>query len=44
VADITGRGLPDILAKPWIARKENALRGKMFVVFLENDSEKGKKP
>ena len=36
VGDITGRGLPDIIAKPWKPNEENALGGKMFVVFLEN--------
>ena len=29
-------GLPDILAKPWSPRKDNAVGGKMFVLFLEN--------
>jgi len=36
VGDITGNGLPDIIAKPWRASAKNALGGKMFVVFLEN--------
>lgn len=39
VGDITGNGLPDIISKPWVAQKSNALGGKMFVVFLENISE-----
>jgi hypothetical protein len=38
VGDVTGNGLPDILAKPWNAQSTNALGGKMFVVFLENVS------
>jgi len=38
IGDITGNGLPDIIGKPWVPRKENALGGKMFVVFLENIS------
>ncbi len=36
MGDITGNGLPDIIAKPWSPRKDNAVGGKMFVVFLEN--------
>ena len=36
VGDVTGNGLPDVIAKPWIPRPDNALGGKMFVVFLEN--------
>ena len=39
VGDITGNGLPDIISKPWSPRKDNAVGGKMFVVFLENVSE-----
>ena len=39
VADFTGNGLPDLVGKPWRARAENALGGRMFVVFLENMSE-----
>jgi len=39
VGDVTGNGLPDIIGKPWAPRKENALEGKMFVVFLENQSD-----
>ena len=39
VGDITGNGLLDIIGKPWAPRKENALEGKMFVVFLENQSD-----
>lgn len=38
VGDVTGNGLPDILAKPWTPRPENAVGGRMFVVFLENVS------
>jgi hypothetical protein len=40
VGDITGNGLPDILAKPWSPRQNNAVGGKMFIVFLENVSGK----
>ncbi|MBD3182659.1 hypothetical protein GF312_10225 [Candidatus Poribacteria bacterium] len=36
VGDITGNGLPDIIAKPWVAQRDNALAGQMFLVFLEN--------
>lgn len=39
VGDITANGLPDIIGKPWVPRKENAVAGKVFVVFLENISE-----
>ena len=38
VGDVTGNGLPDILAKPWRPQPNNALGGKMFIVFLENVS------
>jgi hypothetical protein len=38
VGDVTGNGLPDIISKPWRPRPENALGGKMFVLFLENIS------
>ncbi|MGD8236937.1 MAG: VCBS repeat-containing protein [Armatimonadota bacterium] len=38
VGDMTGDGRPDVIAKPWAARKENGLGGRMFVVFLENVS------
>jgi len=38
VADFTGNGLPDLIGKPWRPRAENALGGRMFVVFLENVS------
>lgn len=41
VGDITGNGLPDIIAKPWRPREANALGGKVFVVFLENVSAAG---
>ena len=36
--DVTGNGLPDIVAKPWNPRPDNAVGGKIFVVFLENVS------
>jgi hypothetical protein len=36
MGDVTGNGLPDIIAKPWSPRKDNALGGKVFVLFLEN--------
>jgi hypothetical protein len=36
VGDVTGNGLPDIIAKPWNPRPDNAAGGRMFVVFLEN--------
>lgn len=39
VADVTGNGRLDIIAKPWRAHPENALGGTMFVVFLENVSQ-----
>lgn len=39
VGDITGNGLPDIIGKPWSPRKDNALGGRMFILFLENVSE-----
>lgn len=39
VGDITGNGLPDVIGKPWRPRKENALGGEVFVVFLENVSQ-----
>ncbi|MCU0522835.1 MAG: VCBS repeat-containing protein [Anaerolineae bacterium] len=38
LGDITGNGLLDIIAKPWRARKANALGGKTYVLFLENQS------
>ncbi len=38
VGDVTGNGLPDIVGKPWNPRPDNALGGRMFVVFLENVS------
>ena len=38
VGDLTGNGLPDIVSKPWNARKENALDGRFYIVFLENIS------
>ncbi len=36
VGDVTGNGLLDIVAKPWNPRPDNALGGKMHVLFLEN--------
>ena len=36
VGDLTGNGLPDIVAKPWRASAGNALGGSRFVVFLED--------
>jgi hypothetical protein len=38
LGDVNGNGKLDIITKPWRARKENALGGKMFIVFLENQS------
>ena len=38
VGDITGNGLPDIIAKPWWPREDNAVGGKMHVLLLENQS------
>ena len=38
VGDVTGDGLPDIISKPWTANDNNGMGGKMFVVFLENQS------
>ncbi|MCL6429709.1 MAG: VCBS repeat-containing protein [Anaerolineae bacterium] len=38
VGDVTGNGLPDVIAKPWKPRPDNALGGRMHVVFLENIS------
>ncbi|MAF11713.1 hypothetical protein CMK11_14795 [Candidatus Poribacteria bacterium] len=36
VGDVTGNGLPDIISKPWRPSPQNAVDGRMFVVFLEN--------
>lgn len=36
IGDITGNGSLDILTKPWSAHPENAIGGKMYVMFLEN--------
>ncbi len=36
VGDITGNSLPDIIAKPWQPHPDNALGGRMFILFLEN--------
>ena len=38
VGDISGSGRPDMITKPWHASQKNALGGKTFVVFLENQS------
>jgi hypothetical protein len=35
-ADLTGNGRLDIIGKPWTPHPQNALDGRMFVVFLEN--------
>jgi hypothetical protein len=39
VGDISGKGRPDIIAKPWNPRPDNALSGKMHILFLENVSD-----
>lgn len=39
VGDVTGNGRPDVIAKPWRPWADNAVGGRMFVVFLENVSE-----
>ena len=36
VGDVTGNGWPDIIAKPWQPHPDNALGGRMFILFLEN--------
>jgi len=36
LGDVTGNGLPDIIAKPWKPRPDNALGGKMHILLLEN--------
>ena len=36
VGDVTGNGAPDIIAKPWQPHPDNALDGRMFILFLEN--------
>ena len=36
VGDVTGNGYADIIAKPWQPHPDNALGGKMFILFLEN--------
>ncbi len=36
VGDVTGNGLLDVIANPWNPRPDNALGGRMHVVFLEN--------
>jgi hypothetical protein len=40
VGDVTGSGLPDIVAKPWSPRPDNAVGGGRFVLFLENVSDR----
>jgi hypothetical protein len=34
--DVTGNGRLDLIGKPWSPHPDNALDGRMFVVFLEN--------
>lgn len=34
MGDVAGNGLPDVSAKPWNPRPEDALRGRMHDVFL----------
>lgn len=36
VGDITGNGSLDLLTKPWRASSRNALKGRMYVMFIEN--------
>ena len=36
--DVSGSGLVDLIAKPWRASARNALGGKMFIVYLSNES------
>lgn len=36
--DVSGSGLVDFIAKPWRASARNALGGKMFIVYLSNES------
>lgn len=36
VGDLTGKGRPDIVAKPWEAYPHNAVDGQSYVLFLEN--------
>jgi hypothetical protein len=38
VGDVTGNGWPDIIAKPWRPRPDNAANGKIFVILIENVS------
>jgi hypothetical protein len=38
VGDLTGNGLLDVIAKPWRAQATNAVEGKTYVLFLENQS------
>ena len=40
IGDLTGNGLPDIISKPWKPVEKNAVGGKMYVVFLENVSDR----
>lgn len=36
IGDITGSGTLDMFTKPWRASRKNALKGKMYAMFLEN--------
>ena len=36
VGDVTWNGALDIIAKPWQPHPDNALGGRMFILFLEN--------
>jgi hypothetical protein len=36
LGDLTGNGLPDIIAKPWHPRSDNAASGRMPGLFLED--------
>jgi hypothetical protein len=40
--DLTGNGRLDLIGKPWTPHPQNALGGRMFVVFLENISGTGR--
>lgn len=35
-ADMNGDGRVDIMGKPWVPGKGNAVSGRAFVLFLEN--------
>ena len=39
LADITGSGSLDVLTKPWRAHRDNAVKGKTYVLFLEKISD-----